>query len=88
MDKVEIVARTLHLVMGRGYCTLGKHDPKGTYLCQDHARAILDGLSGAIDVPEYPEKADITTLSARKETRARLEQAERRAQAKMRKDKQ
>ncbi len=86
MDKVEIVARTLHLVMGRGYCTLGKHDPKGTYLCQDHARAILDGLSGAIDVPEYPEKADITTLSARESTRAKQEKAARQANAKYKKD--
>jgi hypothetical protein len=67
-DRIEAIARQLHQLMGRGYCTLGKHLKGSQYLCWDHARSILAALDG-LGPREYPGDPVVPTLAAREEAR-------------------
>jgi hypothetical protein len=63
--RVEVVSRALHTFHGRGYCSMGKHEPTSNYYCYDESRAILAALDGQYEPGDYPTASKALTLSAR-----------------------
>ena len=67
-ERTQVVARMLHQIRGRGYCSRGQHDDRATYQCWDEARSILHALDG-LGPTHYPDEVRTPTLAARVEAR-------------------
>jgi hypothetical protein len=68
MLTIERIGKALHQYHGRGYCTLGAHDPRNSYTCWEEAQVVLLAIDGQ-GPRDYPQRTGKLTLSARKGTK-------------------